>query len=295
MLLQDQAVNYALLSAGQILVKPDRMFLNHDLIEEHIFKPAVIEYERVRPNVERREVNVGVGGVRTPSDGTSFKTIKRRSLTLSQTGNAFFYQDVPPVEIQWSPSFDFATMIPGAYSIDYYSKNTFGSKVPWGAYYFPMDSEEDILINLPARARTDSVEVVRGVEHPEIFLMQLDKDNIVKEVGGKFSGGFVQEGRVTEDRMQVHLKLVVEEGDERPIWLRFWSKNVGWVQGDIRDTIFFKLFTARFLPAYAAVKSNLVMEGVSFEIDRERCLEIANRMAQEWREESSLNTEWWKF
>ncbi len=68
MLLQDEVVQYALVSEGQLFVDPKDIRLDTEKIRDYIFIPTVREYERYRPPTKVTEYWMSGNAQTLPAD-----------------------------------------------------------------------------------------------------------------------------------------------------------------------------------------------------------------------------------
>lgn len=294
-LLQDELVSRALTEAGQVFIDPRILKFDDNRIEKDILEPCVGEYQAFRPPTVWEHLFVPVDGWPIPKRVRRINGLRPLWLYYWPHFAAAALRPIPRMESQrWFISNGVLWAPPGRYELEYISNDgyTISHEVTRYLAYQMYSGENIFSFKLRSRPRPGTVKILIGEN-----LEAVDGGN------GAITGSFIDLGVINYDTCEVNLALspndtindMLTQDGKVDIEVSFISVNPG-VEGlNWSEIYFYFLFASKFLPAFAATRSIVRLEGVPVDMSVDGLLEYARKKEDEWLIAKEQRQSWWRW
>ena len=304
-LLQEEIVSRCLTEAGQVFIDPKVLRFTDDRIRRDILLPCIKEYQAFRPPVVWEHLYLTSDGWSIPSRVRRINGLRPLWLFYWPYMGAAALRPIPRMEAQkWYQSNGILYGPPGRYELEYISNEGYkiGYEVDRYGIYELFKGEKEVTFTLRSgfRKGTLNLFVSGGPGGTDLVSATDDAEGAVNPVLGDW---LEVDSSVNYATYNVSLKLTDEsqallfpDGVTKVlIEASYASTNPGVVGLDFSEIYFYALFASKFLPAFAATRSIVRIDGLPVEMNTDGLLEYARQQQELWIQSKEQRQSWWRW
>jgi hypothetical protein len=289
-LFQEELVRRALVETGQVYFDPSVIHFDDDTIRDTILLPCLKEYSSFRPPVIWEHISLPSDGWVIPSRVRRINGLRPLWLYYWPYEAAVALRPIPRIGADnWFQTDGVLYAAPGRYELEYIANDGYklGRAIEDHQVYEPHGIERNLKFKLRGH-------LVPGT----LKLTALDSNTVemeaVDDANGAITGSWVDHGVIDYETLQV--TLTTNQAIDKPILASFYSKYPA-VQGmDFSELYFFQLFQSKFLPAFAAARTIVRLEGVPIDLNIDDLLAYARQKEESWNTISrDTKQSWWRW
>lgn len=303
-LLQEELVSRALTEAGQVFIDPSLLRFTDDRIKRDILTPCVQEYQAFRPPVVWEHLFVNPDGWVIPKRVRRINGLRPLWLFYWPYMGAAALRPIPRMESQkWYITNGVLYAPPGRYELEYISNEGYslGYTVDrYGAYEI-FKGETSLTFKLRSKMRPGTLQLfVTDTVGNDLVSAKDDGSGGISVLTG---GAWLDIGVVNYNICEVTMSLSSEaqtllfpDGTNRTLLeVEYASENPGVVGISWDEIYFFALFSSKFLPAFAATRSIVRVDGLPIEMNTDGLLEYARQQQDLWIQAKHEKQSWWRW
>lgn len=289
-ILQEELVRRALVETGQVYFDPSVIHFDDDTVRDAILAPCVKEYSSFRPPVIWEHIYLPVDGWPIPTRVRRINGLRPLWLYYWPYEAAVALRPIPRMGADmWFITENILYAAPGRYELEYISNDGYrlGHEIDAHPVYEPHEIERKIEFKLRGHIRPGTLKIHAYDENGTEIVATDDGS-------GAITGDFLDVGVVDYETLRVTLQT--NAPFSKPILASFYSKYPAVMGMDFSELYFFQLFQSKFLPAFAAARSIVRLDGTPIELNIDDLLNYARTKEQEWNTVSrETKSSWWRW
>lgn len=274
MLTQEECVNLTMSRAGQFILGPEDVDFTPAKISRDFFIPAVMEYQKYRPPMQRPRVLITNGLMTLPAD---FMTAVGLEPIQLYQGVVLPFLKLPSFRWQINPQRNQLEAPAGDYVFEYLSRFMLSSAME-DLEVYPSGGEGEIGFQLGSIPKPKTLVVTGGALSAEA------------DVNGVITGDLVDSGNLTSVGA---VTLVLKDPVASVLTATYTTLVPYCKELSLQDRLFLDLFEAKFLTAFASAKAQLKVEGVPVDVNLDELLSYARQKDADVRASLTTDQKWW--